>query len=134
MKAASSEGSVTANGRGPIMGLDGDQALRLALTLPETEAAPHMDRTAVRVRKGRIFATLAADRLSMNVKLTPDEQALYVEAIGGALAPVANAWGRQGWTTMTLGLIDETTATAVLTTAWRGAAPSKVRTMKSPGG
>ena len=116
------------------MGLDGDDALRLALALPETEAAPHFDRTAIRVRKGRIFATLAADRLSLNVKLTPDEQTLYVEAMGGALTPVANAWGRQGWTTMTLALIDETSAQAVLTTAWRGAAPPKVRAMLSPGG
>ena len=115
------------------MGIDGDDALRVALALPEAEAAPHFDRTAIRVRKGRIYATLAADRLSMNVKLTPDEQTLYVEAIGDALAPVANAWGRQGWTTMTLASIDETTARAVLTTAWRGAAPPKVRTMLSTG-
>ena len=44
------------------MGIDGRAALTIALSLPATEAAPHVGRTAVRVRKGRIFATRAEAR------------------------------------------------------------------------
>jgi hypothetical protein len=107
------------------MAIDGDTALALALALPDTEAAPHMDRTAVRVRKGRIFATVAADRASMNVRLTPDDQQVYGEALGGACEPVAGGWGRMGWTTIDLSAVDAAAAEGVLAAAWRGAAPKQ---------
>jgi hypothetical protein len=45
---------------------------RIALALPGATTAPHFDRTAFKVK--RTFATLAADELSANLKLTPDEQ------------------------------------------------------------
>ena len=57
-----------------------DEALSLALGLPEAAAHPHFDRTAVRAGKGRIFATFGAGG-DMNVKLGPDEQALFVDLV-----------------------------------------------------
>lgn len=49
----------------------------------------------------RIYATLAADGLTANLKLTPDEQELKCLTVPEAFQSVPNAWGKQGWTTMT---------------------------------
>jgi len=77
-----------------------DDLRSLALALEGTSEAPHFDRAAFRT--DRNYATLAADGLSANLKLTPDEQALKCELAPEAFAPVPNAWGAQGWTTVTL--------------------------------
>jgi hypothetical protein len=45
---------------------------RIALSLEGTTRAPHVDRTAFKVK--RIYATLAADGRSANIKFSPDEQ------------------------------------------------------------
>jgi hypothetical protein len=99
-----------------------DAALALALALPGTADHPHFDRTAVKVLKGRIFATFgrAGD---MNVKLTPDEQEMFAEGGSGAVAPIAGGWGRQGWTRIELAGADEGLVRSLLLASWRGAAP-----------
>ena len=90
---------------------------------PGTTAAPHVDRTAFKVR--RIYATLAADGLSANLKLTPDEQEFKVMMAPEAFAAVSGGWGRQGWTTVTLAAVGEAELRAALEMAWRhGAAKS----------
>ncbi len=73
---------------------------RIALTLDGTTAAPHFDRTAFKAK--RIYATLAADKRTANVRLTPDEQEFKCMLAPEIFAPVPNSWGRQGWTTITL--------------------------------
>jgi hypothetical protein len=92
---------------------------RIALSLAGTTAAPHFDRTAFKV--ARIYATLASDRRTANLKLSPEEQEFKC-----MLAPdaVPNAWGKQGWTTVTLAKIKVAELTDVLETAWRHAVPT----------
>ncbi len=52
---------------------------------------------------GKIFAPLAwpANGWSM-VKLTPEQQAMFVRAQPGAFVPVKGAWGRRGATNVRL--------------------------------
>lgn len=92
---------------------------RIALSLEGTSEAPHFDRTAFKV--ARTYATLAADGLTANVKFTPDEQAFKSMMAPQAFAPVPNAWGRQGWTTVRLEAVDGPELRAALETAWRDA-------------
>ena len=73
---------------------------RMALALPGTTEAPHFDRAAFKV--DRIYVTLAADGLTANLKFTPDEQEFKCQLAPEVFAPIDNAWGRQGWTTVTL--------------------------------
>jgi hypothetical protein len=97
---------------------------RIALSLTGTSEAPHFDRAAFKVK--RIYATLAADRLTANLKLSPDEQEFKCLLAPDAFAPVPNAWGRQGWTTVTLKQIKVAELKDALETAWRhGAPPAK---------
>jgi hypothetical protein len=92
---------------------------RIALSLAGTTEAPHFERTAFKV--ARIYATLAADGLTANLKLAPDAQELKCLVAPEAFAPVGNAWGRQGWTTATLSRLTVPELTSALELAWRQA-------------
>jgi len=67
----------------------------------------------------RTYATLASDDLSANLKLTPNEQEFMVMLAPEAFAPVSGAWGRQGWTMVTLSAGEWNELAAILEMAWR---------------
>jgi hypothetical protein len=94
---------------------------RIALSLEGTTEAPHFDRTAFKV--ARIYATLAADGRTANLKLSPEEQDFKCMLAPEAFAPVPGGWGQQGWTTATLSSLSATELSDVLETAWRHALP-----------
>jgi hypothetical protein len=71
---------------------------RAALALADTTEHAHMDRRAFKV--ARIYATMAADGLTANLKFTPDEQEFKCSLAPEIFRPLANVWGRQGWTEM----------------------------------
>lgn len=96
---------------------------RIALKLDGTIEAPHFDRTAFKV--ARIYATLAPDGQTANLKLAPDEQELKCLLAPDAFAPVPNAWGKQSWTTVRLAALSVVELTDALQMAWRHAAPRK---------
>lgn len=50
---------------------------KIILALADVTSAPHFDRIAFKTNK-RIFATMAADGLSLNVKLTKVDQSVFV--------------------------------------------------------
>lgn len=75
---------------------------KLALSFPGTESAPHFDRTAFKVVKKRIFATLHEKSQTANLVLTLDEQNTFCEFDPNAIYPVPNKWGEKGWTTFDL--------------------------------
>jgi hypothetical protein len=95
---------------------------RIALSLTGTTEAPHFDRVAFKVK--RIYGTLAPDRLTANLKFSPDEQEFKCLLAPDAFAPVPNAWGKQGWTTIILAQAKVAELKNALETAWRHAAPS----------
>ena len=103
---------------------------RLALALPGTTAAPHFDRTAFKA--ARIFASLAPDGLTANLRFTPEDQALKCAVMPEGFTAIPNAWGRQGWTCATLAALDEADAAAALEIAWRHAQPPEKKKKKKP--
>ncbi|MBM3561614.1 MAG: MmcQ/YjbR family DNA-binding protein [Alphaproteobacteria bacterium] len=102
---------------------------RIALSFEGTSEAPHFDKTAFKT--ARIYATLAADGRTANVKLLPEEQAFKSMMAPQAFAPVPNAWGRQGWTTILLEAIDVGELRLALEGAWRSATKQKKRPKKT---
>ena len=74
----------------------------LALSFPGTEDAPHFDRTAFKVTKKRIFASLHEPTKTANIKLTPQDQKAFCKFDKKSMYPIANKWGLQGWTTIDL--------------------------------
>jgi hypothetical protein len=103
----------------------GTDLRRMAMALQGTTEAPHFDKAAFKV--ARIYVTLAPDGKTANLKLAPDEQEFKCLLMPEALAPVPNAWGRQGWTTMTLAKLKAAELRDLLETAWRHAVAKKAK-------
>lgn len=101
-----------------------DDFRTLALSLPEAIESAHMGHPDFRVR-GKIFATLAyPDEGWAMVKLTPDQQAVFVEAEPTVFQPVKGGWGRKGATNVRLESATSTSVRAALAIAWRNVAPA----------
>ena len=97
--------------------------VRLAFAFPDVVEYPHFDRRAFKARI--TFATLAPDGASANLKLSPDEQEFKCLLAPEAFAPIANAWGRKGWTTATLAALSEDELRAALEMAFAHARMKK---------
>ena len=76
---------------------------------------------------GKIFATLGApDPDRGMVKLTPDEQELFVQIEPKGFQPVRGSWGRQGATNVRLRSAKKNTVREALVAAWRNRAPKSL--------
>lgn len=97
-----------------------------ALALPGVVEGAHQGHADFRVGK-RIFATLGyPDQDWGMVKLTPDQQAMLVEAEPGIFRPVPGGWGKQGSTNVRLNAADAATLNSALAMAWTHAAPKSL--------
>ena len=99
-----------------------DDFRKLALDLPEAVESAHMNHPDFRVRN-KIFATIWPDESWGMVKLTPQQQAMFVQAEPNVFMPVKGGWGRKGATNVKLEVADPTTVRDALVTAWRNVAP-----------
>ncbi len=97
------------------------QFRQLALGMEEAREGAHMGHPDFRAH-GRVFATLHADMNHGMVKLTPEQQQVFMRDAPGAFAPEAGAWGRAGCTRVTLKAVDEDTLGEAMTVAWRNSA------------
>jgi len=98
----------------------------LALSLPQASEATHMGHPDFRVA-GRIFATLGHPRSGWGmVKLTPEQQELFVRAQPEAFAPVRGTWGRAGATHVRLNAAKKGAVREALIVAWRNRAPKRL--------
>jgi hypothetical protein len=97
----------------------------LALAFPEAGESAHMGHPDFRVG-GMIFATLGPDESWGMVKLTPDQQGLFLRTSPAAFKPASGAWGRKGATIVTLTAAEEPTVRQALTAAWRNTAPKRL--------
>ena len=100
----------------------------LRLSLAGHRGSPALDRAAFRV--ARIYATLAADGRTADLKLTPDEQHFKCLMAPEAFAAVPGGWGAQGWTTAMLAALSTAELEAAL--EWPGVTqrPARQRSTK----
>ena len=75
-----------------------------------------------RVRR-KIFATLSPNDAWGMVKLTADQQAIFIEADPEVFRPVDGAWGRRGCTYVCLEAATEPAVQRALLAAWCNTAP-----------
>lgn len=95
-----------------------DRFRLIALALDGATEGAHMGHPDFRVDK-RIFASLHSNNQFGMVKLTPDQQAAFVEDHPEAFTPEAGAWGRSGCTRVILTAVGEDALGKALTLAWR---------------
>jgi hypothetical protein len=106
---------------------------QLAASLPEASEQAHMGHPDFRVR-GKIFATLGypEDGWGM-VKLTPEQQAVFVRSEPEIFQPVKGGWGRRGCTTVCLRQAATASVRQALMSAWRNQAPKRLlKEMEKP--
>ncbi len=102
-----------------------DEFRDLALAMPEATESEHMNHPDFRVR-GKIFATLGPDADWGMVKLTPEQQSLFIRTEPAVFRPVNGAWGARGATYVTLDKATEPAVRQALTAAWRNTAPKRL--------
>jgi hypothetical protein len=105
-----------------------DEFRELALALPEAVEKRHMDHPDFRV-KGKIFASLGPKESWGMVKLTPEEQSLFVRTDPKMFEPFAGAWGKRGCTKVILEEADSEPVWQALAAAWRNSAPKKLHAL-----
>src|SRR5271166_864065 len=99
--------------------MDADDFRRIALSLKGTEESSHMGSPDFRVG-GKIFATLASAHQGYgNLKLTPEQQAAFVEELPEVFVPIAGGWGRMGMTHIQLAAANEDLLAGALRAAWK---------------
>ncbi len=92
---------------------------RIALSFAGAEEGSHMGNPDFRVG-GHIFATLASAKQGYgNLKLTPEQQAAFVEELPEVFLPIHGGWGRMGMTHIRLGKASEDVLTGALHAAWK---------------
>jgi len=102
-----------------------DDFRTLALSLPEAIEGAHMGHADFRVRN-KIFATLGPDEDWGGLKLTPDEQGMFVRSEPDVFQPFNGAWGRSGATRVGLAEASEASVRQALIAAWRNTAPKRL--------
>ena len=93
------------------------QFRKLALSLPDAVESSHMNHPDFRVA-GKIFATLGEGETWGMVKLTPQQQASFVQSHPAVFEPFPNAWGRRGCTKVHLKAATKSTLTPALFAAY----------------
>jgi len=92
---------------------------RIALSFEGAEEGSHMGAPDFRVA-GHIFATLASAKQGYgNLKITPEQQAAFVEEMPDVFLPIHGGWGRMGMTHIRLAAATEDVLTGALHTAWK---------------
>jgi hypothetical protein len=99
---------------------------RLALSLPEALESAHMGHPDFRVG-GKIFATLGSpDAGHGMVKLTPEQQEMFMRVEPDVFAPAKGGWGRAGSTLVVLKRAKVATLRDAMVAAWRNTAPKRL--------
>ena len=101
------------------------QFRRIVLGLDGVVEGAHMGHADFRAANNRIFASLTEDEKRATAKLTPEQQADFIERAPEAFVPAAGAWGRQGWTMIVLAEADEDTLGEAVTLAWQSISAAK---------
>jgi hypothetical protein len=100
----------------------------IALSMPEAVEGAHMGHPDFRVA-GKIFATLRYPRRGFGmVRLTPEQQELFVKTNPDGFTPVPGKWGERGATHVHLRSAGKKEVREALTIAWQNhAAPPTTR-------
>mgnify|MGYP001163053043 CR=1 FL=1 len=105
-------------------GVNGDEVLHVAATLPGTEQRPFGTSFGLRVA-GKGFAYLSEETGTILLKATRQEQAALVASDPETFRP-SHSSGQYGWVEVILSRVDPDEFRELLTEAWRLTAPRRL--------
>lgn len=101
-----------------------DEFRELAISFPDAYEDSHMGHPDFRVKK-KIFATLGPDEIWGMVKLTPEQQTLFLDKQPEVFEPIKGAWGAKGATKIILANATEPNVLQALRAAWENITAKK---------
>lgn len=101
------------------------EARKVAMEFPGTVELPHFEKTSFRAPK-KIFMTMDESTSTAVVTLSLEEQSLFSRSPDGAISPVPNKWGAQGWTRIDLKKVKKTLFKDVVKSSWMRVASKKL--------
>jgi hypothetical protein len=107
------------------------QFRRLVLAFDGAVEGAHMGHPDFRAGN-RIFASLHPDMKHGMVKVTPEQQQELMREMPDAFSPESGAWGRSGYTKVTLKHVTPETAGPPVTWAWQAATAPPSARRRSP--
>lgn len=102
-----------------------DTLRKLVLSFPETTEEPHFEKSSFRVKK-KIFATYDDNNKIACIKLSEIDQDVFSSADRATIYPIANKWGKQGWTIIEMRKVKKDLLIDALTTAYCEVAPKRL--------
>ena len=105
----------------------------MALKMVGAVESAHMGHPDFRVG-GKIFATLSPDGAWGMVKLTPEQQGVFVRAEPGMFEAFDNAWGRMGCTKVHLKVATKGAVEPAMAAAWENLAAKAGNNRSAVGG
>jgi predicted DNA-binding protein (MmcQ/YjbR family) len=93
--------------------------------LPEALEAPHFDKTSFRI-KTKIFASYDASKHQACLKLSEKDLVVFSSIDKTVIYPVANKWGKQGWTIVEMNNVHPDVFRDILLTSYCQVAPKKL--------
>jgi predicted DNA-binding protein (MmcQ/YjbR family) len=108
-----------------------DKVRDLVSNLPESTVEPHFEKTSFRVKK-KIFATYNPAKNWATLKFSEIDQDVFTKIGNGAIYPVPNKWGKQGWTHVELDKLPDELVADAITTAYCTVAPEKLAKLVRP--
>ena len=100
-------------------------AIQIAHSLEGVTEKDHFGSDAFYANK-RIFATFWPNKNEVNLRLNPIDQNQYLEE-PEAFQEIKNAWGKQGWTIVSLDFVSRDSFSSALKAAWRHSAKANSR-------
>lgn len=100
-----------------------EEVRKFSLEFEGAEEAPHFDKVSFRIKK-KIFATLNVPENRACLKLSLIDQDVFSKTNPDIIFPVPNAWGKQGWTLVSLSKVRKTVFRDALTCAFCNVAPA----------
>jgi len=103
-----------------------DDFRRIALSMPEAVEVYRLGHSEFRLGR-TTFATLEgiADSIA-TIRLTPDQQAMFIEKAPAVFAPAPGGWGSLGSTLARLATASPAIVEEALAAAWANAAPKSL--------
>ena len=99
-----------------------DEFRKIALETPKAVEGSHMNHPDFRI-SGKIFASLGVpDKNWGMVKLTAEQQRIFIEKAPEIFKPSSGAWGRQGYTNVYLASAKASIVSAALDAAAKNVA------------
>jgi hypothetical protein len=95
-----------------------DDFRRIALSMPGVVEVSRLGQANFRVGR-KTFATMEGPNDSITlVRLTPDQQAMFIAKAPAIFAATPGGWGRMGTTIVQLEIAEEVVVQEALATAW----------------